>query len=90
MCQPGDKAALIGEVGERGEVEGQQTNFHALQWDGSEEEQREGPRVVWAHNKEFTKGWKWEGPHCCWLVVERAVGVLDEEFKKRTKKLYFI
>lgn len=88
VCQPGDrghKAALIGGEGCRKwwKVKGRQTNFHVQQWDGSEEEQREGQRVVWAHNKEFTKGWTWEGLYCCCMPVVEGVGL------KKKKKIFF-
>lgn len=85
VCQPGDrghKAALIGGEGCRKwwKVKGRQTNFHVQQWDGSEEEQREGQRVVWAHNKEFTKGWTWEGLYCCCMPVVEGVGLKKKRF----------
>lgn len=99
VCQPGDrghKAALIGGEGCRKwwKVKGRQTNFHVQQWDGSEEEQREGQRVVWAHNKEFTKGWTWEGLYCCCMPVVEGMGLKKKkiffgaEFKKHSTQFY--
>lgn len=49
---------------------------------------REGQKVVWAHNKEFTNGWKW-GLYC-WPMLEGLEGGEEKwiffgaEFKKHS------